>query len=125
MGIVKKMDEVELDEMDMAVDTYIQWLVGPLDGEEKIGLRRFVIKAGGYIPKHVHKEVYHIQFALKGRYIVGIGDKEYNVEKGSVIYIKPGEPHWYRNPYNEDAEFLCVIPLDVEYESRLLEESRT
>ena len=122
MGVVKKTKDIELDSMDVAKDTFIQWLIGPLDGEEKIGLRRFIIKSGGYIPKHIHKEVYHIQYALKGNYIVGIGDKEYEIRPGDIIYIKPGEIHWYRNPNKEDAEFLCVIPLDVSYEAQIIEE---
>lgn len=121
MGIVKNINEIELDTMDVAKDTFIQWLIGPLDGEEKIGLRRFILKRGGYIPKHVHEEVYHIQFALKGKYIVGIEEQEYEIDAGDIIYIKPGEIHWYRNPYNEDAEFLCVIPLDVSYEAQVIE----
>lgn len=121
MGLVKKTKDIKLDPMDSAKDTLIQWLIGPLDGEEKIGLRRFIIKGGGYIPKHIHKEAYHIQYALRGRYIVGIGDKEYEINPGDIIYIKPGETHWYRNPNEEDAEFLCVIPLDVSYEAQIIE----
>ncbi len=112
--IVKDITDIPLDPMDTAVKTMIQWLISPLDGEEKIGLRRFVIKAGGEIPPHRHKELYHIQFVLKGNYIVGSGDKTYNVRAGTVIYIPPGEIHWYRNNSNEDVEFLCIIPLDVD-----------
>jgi len=121
LGKIKNIKDIELDIMDVAEKTYIQWLIGPIDGEEKIGFRRFVIKRGGSIPKHRHKEIYHIQYVLKGEYIVGIGDEEYRVKPGDIIYIKPMEPHWYKNDSNEDIEFLCIIPLDVEYEAEILE----
>ncbi len=121
MGLVKNVNDPPLDKMDVAKNTYIQWLIGPLDGEEKIGFRRFIIKKGGYIPKHRHKEVYHIQFVLKGSYIVGVEDREYKVKEGDIIYIKPGEIHWYINNSEEDVEFLCIIPLDVTYEAEIIE----
>ena len=112
--IVKHIKDIPVDPMDVAIDTDIQWLISPVDGEEKIGVRRFIIRAGGSIPPHRHKELYHIQYVIKGRYKVGAGGREYEVEPGSVIYIPPGEVHWYRNESNEDVEFLCIIPLDVD-----------
>lgn len=120
--IIKDSGKIPFDPMDIATKTYLQWLISPLDGEEKIGLRRFVIKPGGEIPPHRHKEIYHIQFALKGSYLVGDEKRSYKIRPGTVIYIPPGEIHWYRNESDEEAEFICVIPLDVDTATEVIKE---
>jgi quercetin dioxygenase-like cupin family protein len=121
---IKKIGDIPIDPMDGAVNTYIQWLISPLDGEEKIGLRRFIIKSGGYIPPHKHKELYHIQYVIKGEYRVGIEDKEHTVSVGDIIYIPPQTVHWYKNDSGEDIEFLCIIPLDVDSTTEFIETSQ-
>jgi len=36
--------------------------------------------------------------------------KEFEVSEGNSIYVVPDEMHQFRNPFNEDFEFLCIIP---------------
>ncbi len=73
-------------------------------------MRKFVIKAGGRILKHLHPDMGHERYVLKGNYFVGIGDATYKVKPGDVIFIPSNAPHWYSNPGPEDAEFICIIP---------------
>jgi len=91
-------------------NTYIQWLIPPEISAGNFVMRKFTLKPNGEIPKHKHWYEHEI-YVLKGRGVIGIGDKEYTVEKGYVAYIPPNVLHWYRNIGEEDWEFICVIPL--------------
>jgi quercetin dioxygenase-like cupin family protein len=41
---------------------------------------------------------------------IGIGDDEFEVSAGDVVFIPEGVPHWYQNIGDENFEFLCIIP---------------
>ncbi|RLE80951.1 MAG: cupin domain-containing protein, partial [Thermoprotei archaeon] len=105
-------DKVEKKPVDFkgAKDAYIQWLVDPSAGARNFAMRLFTIKPGGEIPRHNHWYEHEI-FVLKGKGVIGAGDKEYEVSEGNVIYVPPNIPHWYRNTGNEDWVFICIIPL--------------
>ncbi len=89
----------------------IKVLIGSKQGAERYYMRYFIIEPGGEIPKHSHWYEHEI-FVVRGRGILGVGDKEYEVEAGCAIYIPPGVVHWYRNPFKETWEFICVIPTE-------------
>jgi quercetin dioxygenase-like cupin family protein len=36
--------------------------------------------------------------------------KEHVVQEGQSLFVKPGDLHQLRNPYDSDFEFLCIIP---------------
>ncbi|MHA1589422.1 MAG: cupin domain-containing protein [Candidatus Njordarchaeales archaeon] len=110
--VIKKADEVPMQEVDFegAIGAYIQWLLSKDDGAENFAMRRFTIKPGGKIPRHAHWYEHEI-YVLKGRGRVGIGEKVYEVEEGSVLFVPPDVPHWYENIGDEDWVFLCIIPL--------------
>ena len=118
---VKPAGKVKPQRVDKAVKTEIEWLVDRHDGAPNFEMRRFTIKPGGSIPKHYHPDIEHEQYVLKGRYVMGIGDKVHEVKEGDSVYIPPGTPHWYRNTAKEDAEFLCIIPRVEKYESVYVE----
>lgn len=119
--ILKNINDIPSKEVETAEKTYIQWLIGPNDGSKKIGLRKFILKSGGYIPIHKHSKVFHIQLVIKGRFLLGIEENVLRVKPGDIIYIAPKESHWYKNDTEEDAEFLCAIPLNVGYKTEYLE----
>ena len=35
---------------------------------------------------------------------------EHELMQGQSAYVKPNDMHQFRNPYDEDFEFLCIIP---------------
>lgn len=72
-------------------------------------MRRFLLAPGGWIPPHTNT-VEHEQYVLRGRARLGIGEQDYEVSAGDVVFIPAGAPHWYRNEGTEDFEFLCLIP---------------
>lgn len=122
--ILKNINDIPLKEVETAEKTYIKWLIGPNDGSKKIGLRKFILKAGGHIPIHRHSKVFHIQLVIKGKFLLGVEENVLRVKPGDIIYIAPKETHWYKNDTEEDAEFLCIIPLNVGYKTEYLEKVR-
>jgi quercetin dioxygenase-like cupin family protein len=88
--------------------TDIQVLISAQEGPH-FAMRRFVMEPGGGIPNHTNT-VEHEQYVLKGHAMIGIGDEEFEVQAGNVVFIPEGAPHWYRNIGEEDFEFLCIIP---------------
>ncbi len=85
-----------------------QVLIGPDEGPN-FAMRRYIMEPGGGIPAHTNT-VEHEQYVVGGRARIGIGDQQFDVEAGSVVFIPAGMPHWYRVVGNEPFEFICVVP---------------
>jgi quercetin dioxygenase-like cupin family protein len=107
---VVKWDEVEAKEVpeNMATKTTIRWLIGPGEAPT-FYMRVFEVQPGGEIFEHSHPWEHEI-FVLKGKGIIRINGKEYEVEEGSVVYIPPCAEHYYKNTGDEVLRFICVIP---------------
>ncbi len=105
---VKKSDEVEVKNVAAGKDTTIQVLISSQEGPH-FAMRKFSMKPGGGMPLHTNT-VEHEQYVLGGRARIGIGDQVYEVQKGDVVFIPEGIPHFYENSGDEPFEFLCIIP---------------
>jgi quercetin dioxygenase-like cupin family protein len=105
---IKRTDEIPRELVTAGANTYHQILIGPDEGPNFI-MRRFIIESGGGLPCHTNT-VEHEQYVLNGRARIGIGDEIFEVEKGNVLYIPAGVPHWYEAKGEEPFEFLCMIP---------------
>jgi quercetin dioxygenase-like cupin family protein len=119
---LKRAGSIKPQKVEKAVKTQIEWLVDRHDGAPNFEMRRFTIKPGGSIPKHLHPDIEHEQYVLRGRYKLGIGAKVFEVRAGDSVFIPKGTPHWYRNTGRSTAEFLCIVPKTENYESVYLEE---
>ncbi|NIM62237.1 MAG: cupin domain-containing protein, partial [Acidobacteria bacterium] len=58
--------------------TETQVLLGPDDGAPHFAMRRFIMGAGGGMPRHTNA-VEHEQYVLRGRARVGIGEDVHEV----------------------------------------------
>jgi len=105
---VKRADEIPYAKVEAGQETYIQILIPPDEGPH-FAMRRFTMKPGGSMPRHTNA-VEHEQYVLQGRARIAIGDEEYDVRAGDVVFIPAGVPHWYRNTGDEDFVFLCLVP---------------
>ena len=105
---VKKIDDIESEVVESGRGVSRQMLIGPEEGPN-FAMRKLVIESGGGIPAHT-SGAEHEQYVLGGRAKVGIGDQVYEVEKGDVVFIPPGEPHWYEAYGEEPFELLSVVP---------------
>jgi quercetin dioxygenase-like cupin family protein len=90
------------------VATEVQLLIGADDGAPNFAMRRFIMSAGGGMPRHTN-EVEHEQFVLAGRARISLGDDVVEVVSGDAVYIPAGVPHSYE-VLEAPFEFLCVIP---------------
>jgi quercetin dioxygenase-like cupin family protein len=104
----KHVDEIAVLPVEAGTGVTYQVLIGP-DQADNFAMRRFIIEPGGGMPAHTNS-VEHEQYVLRGSARVGLGDGEIEVKKGDVVFIKAGEPHWYKNEGSEPFEFICVVP---------------
>jgi len=61
--------------------------------------------------KHRHEHAEEVVYVVKGRVLNGYTDEhgndvEHECGPGTAIFVKKGQPHWTRNPYNEPCEFV-------------------
>ncbi|MEM4417869.1 MAG: cupin domain-containing protein [Nitrososphaerota archaeon] len=124
MSLVRRESEVGREQAAGARRTYIQWLIDRRDGAPNFELRKFTLEPGGEIPAHLHPDIEHEQYVLRGEYTITLDGKSYRVGPGMAIYIPPNTVHSYRNDGPEPAEFLCIIPRRERYGVVWVEEER-
>ena len=107
-GVVKSASRVERQTVAAGTATESQVLLGAGDGAPNFAMRRFIMGAGGGMPRHINS-VEHEQFVLKGRARVGIGERDYEVGPEDVLYIPAGAAHFYE-VLEAPFEFLCMVP---------------
>jgi quercetin dioxygenase-like cupin family protein len=105
---VKRAEAVERKTVAAGKATEVQVLVGPGDGAPNFALRRFIMGAGGGMPRHTNA-VEHEQYVLTGRARITVGDDVHEVAAGNTLYIPAGMPHSYQ-VLEAPFEFLCVVP---------------
>ena len=105
---VKRAEDVERKSVAAGTATEVQVLVGPADGAPNFALRRFIMGAGGGMPRHTNL-VEHEQYVLAGRARMTVGDEVHEVAAGNTLYIPAGMPHSY-TVLEAPFEFLCIVP---------------
>ena len=105
---VEHSNSIPAEEVKAGRHTVRQVLIGP-DEAPHFALRRFIMQPGGGMPNHTNT-VEHEQYVLRGTARIGIGDEEFNVRQGDVVFIPAGAPHWYEATGDEPFEFLCMVP---------------
>jgi quercetin dioxygenase-like cupin family protein len=105
---VKHAKEVAAQAVKAGDRASMQVLISAQEGPH-FAMRRFVLEPGGGMPRHTNT-VEHEQYVLGGHAMIGIGEEEFEVKAGNVVFIPEGMPHWYQNTGEEDFEFLCIIP---------------
>jgi quercetin dioxygenase-like cupin family protein len=105
---VKHSQQVEAMDVSGGVKTTRQVLIS-LQEAPNFALRRFIMQPGGGMPRHTNT-VEHEQYVLTGQAHITIGDEEFDVQAGDVVFIPEGMPHSYQNTGSGTFEFLCVVP---------------
>ncbi|MEF8874431.1 MAG: cupin domain-containing protein [Candidatus Thermoplasmatota archaeon] len=115
--IVLDSENVETEKVDKGKDVFIQRLIVDDEGAENCFMRKFTIKPGGSMPNHGHKTTDHVQYVLKGKMKVNLGNDTHVVKSGNSLYIPSKMKHSYENPYDEEVIFICIVPAgDIETE---------
>jgi quercetin dioxygenase-like cupin family protein len=106
--VVISSESIEAQTVQGGTKTSMQVLIGA-DTAPNFAMRCFKMAPGGGMPKHTNA-VEHEQYVLQGQAKIGIGDKEYEVKSGDIVFIPAGMPHWYEAVGEEEFQFLCLVP---------------
>ena len=97
-------------QMEGVKDVTMKILIGTEDQSDNIIMRQFKIAPGGHTPRHTHDYEHVVKIESNKGIIVDEEGVEHELKKGQSVFVKPNELHQFRNPYNEDFEFICIIP---------------
>ena len=96
-------------ETDGLVDVFKASVIGPDEGWKENTLRVFIVKPGGFTPRHQH-DWEHVIYIMRGKGVVMMGDNSIDIAEKDFAFIPPGAVHQLRNPSEEDLEFICIVP---------------
>ena len=83
-------------------------LIGNPGESAKFHLRYFEIAPGGYSSFETHRHE-HVVIGIRGQGICIAGNKKHRTGYLDMLYIRPGEPHQLKNPFNEPFGFFCMV----------------
>lgn len=86
-----------------------QVLIGPDENSPNFHMRYFAVQPGGHtsLDQHAHD---HGVYVLHGCARLCLGNDEYEISKGDVVYIPGNEIHQFFTLGDEPFGFLCVVP---------------
>ena len=96
-------------QMEGAKDVKKKVLIGPDEGSDNIIMRHFIIAPGGNTPYHEHNYEHVVKIENNKGLVIDENGNEYEVKKDQSIFVPPNEKHQFKNPFNEDFEFTCII----------------
>ncbi len=96
--------------MEGAKDVKMKILIGTRDESDNIIMRHFIVAPGGNTPFHQHNYEHVVKIESNKGIAVDENGTEHEVIKGQSLFVKPNEKHQFRNPFDEDFEFTCIIP---------------
>ncbi len=114
--MVRRMEEVEAQDVSDGKDivgVVKKVLIGPKEGAPTFAVRLFRLAPGGHTPAHTHPYEHGV-IVLRGQGEVLGEDGPVPIAPGTVVFVRPGEFHGFRNTAQEPLEFLCIVPVDVE-----------
>lgn len=109
-GFIGNSDEVKKEKVERGENIWIQRLITDKEGSENCFMRKFTMKPDASMPLHEHDDTDHVQYILKGKMKVTLDGKTEIAEKGNILYIPSDIPHSYENPYEDEVQFLCIVP---------------
>ena len=104
-------DEVEREKVDVAgaEGVHVRWLIAPDDGAPNFYMRRYELAPHGRTPRHAHPWEHEV-YILEGTGVVLGEGGERPFRAGDVVYVPPGEEHYFAAGERGNVAFLCLIP---------------
>lgn len=84
-------------------------VIGPDEGWSDHTLRVFALHPGGHTPHHSH-DWEHINYIIRGRGTLQIGDEKHSVGAGDYAFVPANTEHQFKNAGAEPFEFICIVP---------------
>ncbi|MFO8006344.1 MAG: cupin domain-containing protein [Candidatus Brocadiia bacterium] len=98
-------------ELPGAEKCHVRWLIDDGDGAPNFYMRRFELEPGGKTPRHAH-DWEHEVYVLEGEGSVHGAGGEEKFRPGDVVYMPPGEEHYFKADADQPVAFLCLIPTE-------------
>jgi ribulose-bisphosphate carboxylase large chain len=89
-------------------DIIRQTLIGNHGESAKFHLRYFEVAPDGYSSFEMHRHE-HVVIGIRGQGICVTGSRRYRIGYLDTLYIRPGEPHQLKNPFDEPFGFFCLV----------------
>jgi ribulose-bisphosphate carboxylase large chain len=85
-----------------------QELIGQNGEQTAFDLRYFEIAPGGYSSweKHQHE---HVVIGARGQGQVVLGEDQRVLHPNDIVYIRPWQPHQFRNSSSQAFGFYCIV----------------
>ena len=83
--------------------------IGREEGWEGYTLRVFKIAPGGHTPRHQH-DWEHVNYVISGRGRLLLAGTEHDIAEKDFALVPPKTLHQFRNPTDQDLEFICIVP---------------
>ncbi len=108
---VVKYHDMKLSEISMpgVKDVAKANVIGGPQGWPNHTLRVFRLGPGGFTPHHQH-DWEHVNYVIKGKGRLKIGDSTYELDEKDFAYVPPNVMHQFTNPYDAPFEFICIVP---------------
>jgi len=109
---INQNEQIRADKVQMegAKRVSMKILIGPEDQSDNIIMRQFKITSGGHTPRHTHNYEHVVKIESNRGIIVDEKGNEHEIKRGQSVFVKPNELHQFKNPFDEDFEFICIIP---------------
>ncbi len=101
-----RLQNIQMDGVDRTSKANV---IGPQEGWKDHTLRVFRIAPGGCTPLHQH-DWEHFNYIIKGRGTLTIGEETHKVKEHDFAVVPSNTMHQFRNPYEQDFEFICIVP---------------
>ncbi|MEA2030196.1 MAG: cupin domain-containing protein [candidate division Zixibacteria bacterium] len=110
MPIIKSTD-IKMNDVKMDGAEKIQGLnvISKDEGWNTNTMRLFRLLPGGHSPHHQHNWE-HVNYITTGRGQLRLGEDIHELAVGDFAFVPPNIEHQYINPYDEDFEFICIVP---------------
>ncbi|MFC1824112.1 cupin domain-containing protein [Thermodesulfobacteriota bacterium] len=63
------------------------------NGAERVAVWHSKIEPGGIVETHIHEEMEQVYYILDGEGLFKLGDREYRLGKGQLLFIPAKQPH--------------------------------
>jgi len=91
-----------------------------IHNNKNLSLAEAIVPVGRQTFLHKHKtseEIYHI---ISGKGVMTLGDKDFTVNKGDTICIKPNTAHKIKNTGSKPLKILCCCAPAYSHEDTIL-----
>lgn len=89
-------------------DIIRQVLIGPEQKSAKFHVRYFELSPGGFSSHETHNHE-HVVIGVRGKGRARLRSRNIEIKFLDVLYVRPGSPHRFFNPYDEPFGFFCIV----------------